>query len=85
MDPKFNKIVWFFDRILFGRKHSLEHISQMSAVEGVMEILGGLLEVSIHLRMKTKGGFDNWADFSLNSSLELGEMSGKIGGVDDRE
>ena len=85
MDPKFNKIVWFFDRILFGRKHSLEHICQMSAVEGVMEILGGLLEVFTHLRMKTKGGFDDCADFFLNSFLELGKMSGKIGGVHDRK
>ena len=57
----------------------------MPAVEGVMEILCGLLEISIDLRMKTESSFDNWADFSLNSSLEVGKMSGKIGGVDNGE
>jgi hypothetical protein len=55
----------------------------MSAVEGIMEVLCGLLEVSINLRMKTKSGLNNWRDLTLNSSLEFGEMSCKIGGIND--
>ena len=55
----------------------------MSAVEGVMEVLSGLLEVSVNLRVKSKGGFDDWADFSLDGSLELGEMSGQVSCVND--
>lgn len=55
----------------------------MSAVKGVMEILGSLLEIPIYLRMKTQSSLDDWANFSLNCSLELGEMSGEIGIVDN--
>jgi len=57
----------------------------MSAVELVMEVLGSLLEASVNLRVKRKSGFDNWTNFSLDCSLELGEMSGEICGVNDRE
>jgi len=55
----------------------------MSAVEGVMEVLCGLLEVSIDLSMKTKSGLNDWRDLTLDGSLEFGEMSSKIGGIND--
>jgi len=55
----------------------------MPAVEGVMEVLCGLLEVSIDLSMKTKSGLNDWRDLTLDGSLEFGEMSSKIGGIND--
>jgi len=57
----------------------------MSAVKGVMEVLGGLLKVSIHFSMETKSGLDNWTNLTLNGSLEFGEMSSKISSIDDRK
>ena len=55
----------------------------MSAVEGIMEVLCGLLEVSINLSMKTKSGLNDWRDLTLDGSFEFGEMSCKIGGIND--
>tara|TARA_B110000285_G_scaffold231695_1_gene300998 strand:+ start:353 stop:523 length:171 start_codon:yes stop_codon:yes gene_type:complete len=56
----------------------------MSAVELVVEVLGSLLEASVNFGVKRKCGFNNWTDFSLDCSLELGEMSCKICGVNHR-
>jgi hypothetical protein len=84
MDPKSNEVIWLLDLLLFCRKKTLEYIGQMSAVELVMEVLSSLFKASINFGVKRKCGFDDWTDFSLDSSLEFSEMSRKIGGINDR-
>jgi hypothetical protein len=63
----------------------LEHVGQMSAVELVVEVLGGLLEVPIHIRMQGKGGFDDGLNFSLDRTLKFGEVPCEVSLVDDRK
>jgi hypothetical protein len=83
MDPKSNEVIWLLDLLLFCRKKTLEYIGQMSAVELVMEVLSSLLEASINLGVERKSSFNDRTNFSLDSSLELGEMSGQICGIND--
>jgi hypothetical protein len=46
MHPKFDKVVWFGNGFLFRLEKTLEDVGQMSDVEFIMEVLGGLSEVS---------------------------------------
>jgi len=85
MDPQFNEVIWLFDRFLFGSQNTLEYICQVSAVELVMEVLSSLLEISVDIRVERKSCLDDWLDLRLNSSLEFGEMSGKIGLINLRK
>jgi len=83
MHPQSDEVIRLFDRILSGGKDTLEHIGQVSAVELIVEILGSLFEASIDFRVKRKSCLDDWRDFSLDSSLEFGEMPCKICLIND--
>lgn len=64
MDPEFHKVIWLFDSIWLSVKQSLEHVSQMTHIELIMEVLGGLSEVSLNLGVKSKSSLDDWANLT---------------------
>ena len=52
--PQLYKVVRLLDGILFGLKHTLEHIGQVTDIEFVMEINSGLSEVALDILMQTE-------------------------------
>ena len=64
MDPEFDKVVWLFDSVWLSVKQSLEHVGQMTHIELIMEVLSGLSEVSLDLRVKGKSSLDDWANLT---------------------
>lgn len=48
-----------------------------------MEVLCGFFKVSINFTVKTQSGFNDRTDLTLDGSLEFGEMSSKISGIND--
>jgi len=57
----------------------------MSNVELIMEILGGLSEVSLYLSMELESSFDNKWDLFKDGGWEFGEMLLEICTVDGLE
>jgi len=52
VDPELHEVVWLLDGLKLGCEQPLEHIGQMSHVELIMEVLGGLSEASLYLLME---------------------------------
>jgi len=52
MNPKLYKVIWLLDGFSLGSQKTLENIGQMSDCELIMEVLGGLSEVSDNFIME---------------------------------
>lgn len=52
VNPKLHKVIWLLDGLLLGSQKTLEYIGQMSDGELIMEVLGGLSEVSDNFIME---------------------------------
>jgi hypothetical protein len=49
MDPEADEILRLLDSILFSLKETLEYIGQVTDIELVMEVLGSLSELELHI------------------------------------
>jgi hypothetical protein len=54
MHPKFDEVVGFLDGLGLGSEQTLEYVGEMSDIELIMEVDGGLLEGTLHFLMQVQ-------------------------------
>jgi hypothetical protein len=64
--PQSDEVVGLLDCLLLGSEETLEDIGQVPNIELIMEVLGGLPEVSLHFCEQLQSTLDNWTDLLLD-------------------
>ena len=84
VSPQLNQVVRLLDGLWGSSEHTLEDCSQVTDIEFVMEVDGGLLERSFNFRMQVLGTLNHERDQLLHVSLVRMEMLVEES-IEDRE
>jgi hypothetical protein len=82
VNPQFHKVLSFLNSLRLGGENTLEHVSQVTHVELVVEVSGGLSELHSHLVVELQGLLDDRSNLLTHGALELLEMLGHESTVD---
>jgi len=80
--PQLDKVIGFLDGLGLGDEETLENVGQMTHIELIMEVEGGLSEGGLNTAVEGQSRLDDGGDQLLDGALELAEVLVQEGSED---